>query len=103
AHQRQVLHRDLKPGNILLDAEGRPHVADFGLAKRLGDAVGATVSGALVGTPEYMAAEQAQSKPLTTAADVYALGAVLYALLTGRPPFKGSSVMETLRQVIECE
>jgi eukaryotic-like serine/threonine-protein kinase len=102
AHQRQLLHRDLKPSNILVDAAGEPHVADFGLAKRMeeGDAC-ATRSNAVVGTPEYMAPEQARGeKRLTTAADVYALGGVLYALLTGRPPFKAATVLDTLAQAV---
>jgi serine/threonine-protein kinase len=99
AHQRQLLHRDLKPGNILLDRTGQPHVADFGLAKRLGSEGEASQSVA-AGTPEYMAPEQARGDPrLTTAVDVYGLGGVLYALLTGRPPFRGQSLWETLQQV----
>jgi serine/threonine-protein kinase len=103
AHQRQLLHRDLKPGNILLDTEGQPHVADFGLAKRLGGAGDASQSMG-VGTPEYMAPEQARGDArLTTAADVYALGGILYALLAGRPPFRGNSNWDTIAQVLTKE
>ena len=101
AHQQGVLHRDLKPQNVLLDKEARPYVTDFGLAKRLDLPEGKTHDGSIMGTPNYMAPEQAagNSKEIGPATDVYALGAILYECLTGQPPFKGHSLAETLDQV----
>jgi outer membrane protein assembly factor BamB/WD40 repeat protein/tetratricopeptide (TPR) repeat protein len=105
AHQRGIIHRDLKPGNILLDGEGEPFVADFGLAKVLEENSDLTHTAGILGTPGYMSPEQAAGKkgPLTTASDIFSLGALLYELSTGRPPFRGGSAMETLRKVIEDE
>lgn len=129
AHQRGILHRDLKPGNVLLQTSdirlqqtddgvqplmssqsaianlqsATPYVTDFGLAKKTGDSR-VTQSGAIVGTPSYMAPEQASArKDLTTAVDVYSLGAMLYELISGRPPFRADSPMETLLQVVDRE
>jgi WD40 repeat protein len=104
AHQRGVLHRDLKPANILLDRDGGPHVTDFGLAKLTWEDGRLTRSGAILGTPCYMAPEQAAGgKGLSTACDVYGLGAILYELLTGRPPFVAGSAMDVLLQVLHRE
>src|SRR5215467_12572033 len=103
AHQRGVLHRDLKPANVLIDSAGQPHVTDLGLAKCLDSEDGLTLSGAALGSPNYMAPEQAAGHPerLTTAADIYSLGAIMYELLTGGPPFRGDNPLETMRKVMD--
>ncbi len=105
AHRQGILHRDLKPSNILIDADDEPHITDFGLAKRMGTDSGMTRSGAIMGTPSYMAPEQAQgrARAVTPTADVYSIGAILYELLTGRPPFKAESPLDTVVQVLENE
>jgi len=105
AHQRGILHRDLKPANILVDAHGLPRVTDFGLAKQIKGAEELTLSGTMLGTPNYMSPEQAAGagRPLTTATDIYSLGAVLYFLLSGRAPFEGATPIEVLRKVVEEE
>jgi tetratricopeptide (TPR) repeat protein/tRNA A-37 threonylcarbamoyl transferase component Bud32 len=105
AHERGIIHRDLKPANILLTADGTPKITDFGLAKRIEDDSNQTKSGTLMGTPSYMAPEQARGETheIGPLADLYSLGAILYELLTGRPPFLGLTLWETIVQVREQE
>lgn len=109
AHQHGVLHRDIKPGNILIDEQGQPHLTDFGLAKLLdvprGDTSGAAITdpGATLGTPSYMSPEQAAGRRVTAASDLYGLGAILYELLTGQPPFKAATSHATLQDVQNLE
>jgi serine/threonine-protein kinase len=104
AHEKGIIHRDLKPGNTLLTLDGTPKVTDFGLARRVEAGAGMTVTGRVMGTPSYMAPEQAQGrKDIGPAVDIYALGAILYECLTGQPPFRAASPLETVRQVVDQE
>lgn len=100
AHREGVIHRDLKPGNVLIDTAGEPKITDFGLAKRLQSDQQLTVAGQVLGTPNYMPPEQARGEEVDARADVYSLGAVLYALLTGDPPFRAESQHQTLLKVL---
>ena len=105
AHEHGILHRDIKPGNILVDKNGEPHLTDFGLARLIEQQSTVTNSFDVLGTPSYMSPEQAagRTKELTAAADVYSLGAVFYQMLTGEPPFAGGTTYETIRMVLESE
>ena len=105
AHQRGIIHRDLKPANVLIGLDGKPRVTDFGLARRVDGDSGLTATGQILGTPAYMPPEQARAGGIdvTTRSDVYALGAILYQLLSGRPPFEADSTYDLLQQVIHRE
>jgi eukaryotic-like serine/threonine-protein kinase len=105
AHEQGILHRDLKPGNILIDQADRPYVSDFGIAKHVSTDRGLTTTGRAMGTPSYMPPEQAagQWNRVSRASDVYSLGAILYVMLTGRPPFRGASELDTLLEVLHRE
>lgn len=109
AHQRGVMHRDIKPSNVLISSEldqplqARIKITDFGLAKNLNEDAGQTQTGALIGTPFFMATEQAKQKPATTSSDIYSIGAVIYWLMTGEPPFKGNGIFETIQSIIKEE
>ncbi len=105
AHDRAVIHRDLKPANIMLENDEIPRLADFGLAKNMHEEEGLTMTGQVMGTPSYMAPEQARGKldEISNRTDVYSLGATLYALLAGKPPFAGGTMLETIRQVVRTD
>ncbi len=105
AHSKNVIHRDLKPANVLIDGNGEPKVTDFGLAKKVEGDSGLTRTGAVMGTPSYMPPEQAlgQTDKIGPAADIYSLGAILYCMITGRPPFQAANVVDTLKQVVDNE
>ena len=105
AHEHGILHRDIKPGNILLDAKGEPHLTDFGLARLVETESSVTRTMEVLGTPSYMAPEQAvgNNARISSATDIYGLGAVLYQLLTGHPPFAGGTTYETVRLVLDTE
>src|SRR6266550_2039245 len=105
AHERGILHRDIKPGNILLDAKGEPHLTDFGLARLVETESTVTRTMEVLGTPSYMSPEQAvgNNERGSSATDIYGLGAVLYQMLTGHPPFAGGTTYETIRMVLDTE
>src|SRR5438067_2937483 len=105
AHEHGILHRDIKPGNILLDEKGEPHLTDFGLARLVESESTVTRTMEVLGTPSYMAPEQAvgNNAGVTSATDIYGLSAVLYQLLTGHPPFAGGTTFETVRLVLDTE
>src|SRR5262249_27053229 len=105
AHRQGILHRDLKPSNILIDGNDEPQVTDFGLAKRLGGDSSQTRTGQVMGTPSYMSPEQAlgKTRELGPACDVYGLGAALYELVTGKPPFRSDNPIDTIKHVVERE
>src|SRR5438105_15185745 len=105
AHEHHILHRDIKPGNILLDQKGEPHLTDFGLARLVETESTVTRTLEVMGTPSYMAPEQAvgNNEAVTSMADVYGLGAVFYQLLTGQPPFAGGTTYETIKLLLDTE
>jgi len=103
AHRRNIVHRDIKPDNLLIDVDGSVKVADFGIARSPADTTTPTMSGRILGTSYYLAPERAEGRPATTASDVYALGCVLYQLLTGHPPFEGGDPITILHQHVEAE
>src|SRR6187455_1068109 len=105
AHEHGILHRDIKPGNILLDAKGEPHLTDFGLARLVESESSVTQTLEVLGTPSYMAPEQAvgNNARVTSATDIYGLGAVLYQLLTGQPPFAGETTYETIKLLLDTD